>query len=634
MLWIYRISMKMKLFIALLPLLAALMWLGGSGIVERIAAQRQMENMSTLTQLAIKAGEVVHELQKERGMSAGYLGAKGQGFRDELAAQRQLTDQALSRFDNAIAGTDPEILTGQVAEALTRFDQTRQQLTGLRQQVSDIAIETNNALTHYTASVTTLLNIVSDISHLSPSGEIVNQLAGYFSLLNTKEQAGIERALLSNIFSADQFAPGQFQRLNTVVGKQDAWLNAARRFLAPVQAQALDAALAQPQATQALALRDAAIAKADVGGFGVNATRWFGIQTQRIEILKSQEDASANNLLSTAARLAQDAHAAWVRFLLISLSALIIALGIAIVVARSIHRQLQATLREIAEMEGDLTRRLTVPGTDELSALNRAYNHAIESIQHIVSEIKSGATVLRHASANIADGNQNLAQRTDEQAASLVETAASMEQISTTINLTADSAREAEKLTVAMQQEVSQANHVAAQASQSMEAIRASSEQISSIIKSIDDISFQTNLLALNAAVEAARAGESGRGFAVVATEVRNLSQRCATQAHQIRELVNENMAKIGEGVDRVTASGKALQLAAEQSDRMREYISDIARAAEEQSLGVAQVHLALSQLEQVTQQNAALVSQAASESHSLDQQSEAMTELVDRFVA
>lgn len=175
---------------------------------------------------------------------------------------------------------------------------------------------------------------------------------------------------------------------------------------------------------------------------------------------------------------------------------------------------------------------------------------------------------------------------------------------------------------------------MAAQASQSMEAIRASSEQISSIIKSIDDISFQTNLLALNAAVEAARAGEAGRGFAVVATEVRNLSQRCATQAQQIRELVNENMAKIGEGVDRVTASGKALQLAAEQSDRMRDYISDIARAAGEQSLGVAQVHLALSQLEQVTQQNAALVSQAASESLSLDQQSAAMTELVDRFVA
>lgn len=634
MLWIYRISMKMKLFIALLPLLLALLWLGGSGIAGRVAAQRQMENMATLTQLAIKAGEVVHELQKERGMSAGYLGAKGQGFRDELAAQRQLTDQALTRFDRAFTRLDGTILSGHVADALARFEQTRQQFTALRQQVSDIAIETNHALANYTESVTTLLNIVSDISHLSPSGEIVNQLAGYFSLLNAKEQAGIERALLANIFSADQFAPGQFQRLSNVVGKQEAWLNAARRFLTPDQARALDAALAQPKAADALALRDAAIAKADAGGFGVQATTWFAIQTQRIEILKTREDAAASNLLTTAARLADEAHTAWLRFLAVSLLALIVALTIAAIVARSIHRQLRSTLREIAEMEGDLTRRLTVPGSDELSSLNRAYNHAIENIQHIVSEIKSGATVLRHASANIADGNQNLAQRTDEQAASLVETAASMEQISTTINLTADSAREAEKLTLAMQQEVSQANTVAAQASQSMEAIRASSEQISSIIKSIDDISFQTNLLALNAAVEAARAGEAGRGFAVVATEVRNLSQRCATQAQQIRELVNENMAKIGEGVDRVTASGKALQLAAEQSDRMRDYISDIARAAGEQSLGVAQVHLALSQLEQVTQQNAALVSQAASESLSLDQQSAAMTELVDRFVA
>ncbi|MDV7022899.1 nitrate- and nitrite sensing domain-containing protein [Atlantibacter subterranea] len=634
MLWIYRISMKMKLFIALLPLLLALLWLGGSGIAERVAAQRQMENMATLTQLAIKAGEVVHELQKERGMSAGYLGAKGQGFRDELAAQRQLTDQALTRFDNAFTSLDKTRLSGHIADALARFEQTRQQFTALRQQVSDVAIETNRALANYTESVTTLLNIVSDISHLSPSGEIVNQLAAYFSLLNAKEQAGIERALLSNIFSANQFAPGQFQRLSNVVGKQEAWLNAARRFLTPDQARALDTALAQPKAADALALRDAAIAKADVGGFGVQATSWFAIQTQRIEILKTQEDASASNLLTTAARLADEAHTAWLRFLAVSLLALIVALSIAATVARSIHRQLRSTLREIAEMEGDLTRRLTVPGSDELSSLNRAYNHAIENIQHIVSEIKSGATVLRHASANIADGNQNLAQRTDEQAASLVETAASMEQISTTINLTADSAREAEKLTLAMQQEVSQANTVAAQASQSMEAIRASSEQISSIIKSIDDISFQTNLLALNAAVEAARAGEAGRGFAVVATEVRNLSQRCATQAQQIRELVNENMAKIGEGVDRVTASGKALQLAAEQSDRMRDYISDIARAAGEQSLGVAQVHLALSQLEQVTQQNAALVSQAASESLSLDQQSAAMTELVDRFVA
>ncbi|MDK1101457.1 methyl-accepting chemotaxis protein, partial [Cronobacter sakazakii] len=149
----------------------------------------------------------------------------------------------------------------------------------------------------------------------------------------------------------------------------------------------------------------------------------------------------------------------------------------------------------------------------------------------------------------------------------------------------------------------------------------------------IDDISFQTNLLALNAAVEAARAGELGRGFAVVASEVRTLSQRCAREAGLIRELVANNMAKIGEGVEHVDASGKALDGAVANTARMRTFISDIARAAAEQSLGVSQVHEALNQLEQVTQQNAALVSEAATASQTLDNQSKTMSQLVNRFV-
>jgi hypothetical protein len=153
------------------------------------------------------------------------------------------------------------------------------------------------------------------------------------------------------------------------------------------------------------------------------------------------------------------------------------------------------------------------------------------------------------------------------------------------------------------------ATRVSNEASQSMAAIRSSSDNIFQIVASIDEISFQTNLLALNAAVEAARAGELGKGFAVVAAEVRHLSQRCAREASLIRELVNQNMNNIGEGVQRVSASEAALKAAADTTGRMKQYVSDIARAANEQSLGVTQVHQALNQLEQVTQQNAALVS-------------------------
>jgi len=632
--WIYRISMKMKLFIALFPLLLAVIWFAGSGMVSRIDTEQQMNTIGQLTTLARSAGDMVHQLQRERGMSAGFIGARGQQFRDELAAQRKLTDEALAKLNQMLADTDKDLLQGDIAVTLKTFNESIQSLDATRTAISGLTIDSPKATQFYTRAIASVLHFVGGMGHLSSSGAMVNELAAYYSLLNLKEQAGIERALLSNIFSMDRFDDGQFRMFSDVVGKQEAWLTAARRFSTSTQAADLDKALQSTDATRALELRGMAFDKAAGGGFGVNPTDWFNAQTQRIETLRKVENHTADALQAHAALLAHNARVDWQSFLAISLIALLIAIAFAVMVARSIQQQLNNTLKTIAEMDGDLTRRLEVPGSDELSALNRAYNQAIESIQHIVQEIKSGAVVLRSASSDIAAGNQDLAQRTDEQAASIVETAASMEQISTAITQTADNATEAERLTQAMERDVLEANRVSNEASHSMAAIRSSSEQIAQIVASIDEISFQTNLLALNAAVEAARAGELGKGFAVVATEVRNLSQRCAREASLIRELVNQNMDKIGEGVARVTASGTALKAAADNTGRMKQYVSDIARAANEQSLGVSQVHQALNQLEQVTQQNAALVSQAATASQMLDGQSEAMSTLVDRFIA
>lgn len=633
MLGIYRISMRMKLFIALFPLLLALCWFAGSGMKTRINTERQMDVIVQLTAIARGAGDVVHELQKERGMSAGYLGSGGGQFRAELADQRKLTDAAMATFSQLLAKTDRRALEGIDTSAIQLFNDQTQLLSEVRNNVSNLHTAAPQAIGFYTKTIAQVLDFVGGIGHLTTSGKIGQELSAYYGLLNLKEQSGIERALLSGVFSSDRFGDGQFRQLSDVVGKQEAWLSATRRFSTAEQAAALDGALRSASAADALKFREIAIGKVATGGFKVNPTDWFKAQTLRIEVLRQLENQTADTLQKHAAELSRTARSEWITFLCISLLSLAVALAIAIVVARSIHLQLQGTLKTIGEMEGDLTQRLSVPGSDELSALNHAYNQSIENIQHIVKEIKSGSEVLHHASGDIAAGNQDLAQRTDEQAASIVETAASMEQISTAIAQTADNAREAEQLTLAMERDVMQANRVANEASQSMTEIRNSSEQISRIVASIDDISFQTNLLALNAAVEAARAGESGRGFAVVASEVRNLSQRCAKEASQIRELINQNMEKIAEGVARVSASGIALKAAADNSGLMKQYVSDIAQAANEQSLGVGQVHLALNQLEQVTQQNAALVSQAASASQVLDNQAAAMTQLVNRFI-
>ncbi|MBV8875959.1 MAG: nitrate- and nitrite sensing domain-containing protein [Metakosakonia sp.] len=632
--WIYRISMRMKLFIALFPLLLALIWFAGSGMLSRIGTERQMDTIGQLTTLARSAGDVVHQLQRERGMSAGFIGARGQQFRDEIVVQRKLTDDALVKLNQALASTDTNLTQGNIAAPLKMFKESIQSLDATRNAISGLNIEASKSTQFYTQTISGLLSFVGGIGQLSASGPMVNELAAFYSLLNLKEQAGIERALLTNVFSVDRFSDGQFRMLSDVVGKQEAWLTATRRFSSAAQAAELDKALASAEVTRALELRTIALNKAQEGGFGVKPTDWFTAQTKRIEILRQVETQAADTLLAHSAALAHNARVDWQSFLAISLAALLIAIAFAMMVVRSIQQQLTNTLKTINEMDGDLTRRLDVPGSDELSALNRAYNQAIENIQHIVQEIKSGALILSNASSDITDGNQDLAQRTDEQAASIVETAASMEQISTAISQTAHNASEAERLTQLMANDVLDATRVSNEASQSMAAIRSSSDNIFQIVASIDEISFQTNLLALNAAVEAARAGELGKGFAVVAAEVRHLSQRCAREASLIRELVNQNMDNIGEGVQRVSASEAALKAAADTTGRMKQYVSDIARAANEQSLGVTQVHQALNQLEQVTQQNASLVSQMATASQMLDAQSKSMSTLVDRFVS
>ena len=632
--WIYRISMRMKLFIALFPLLLALIWFAGSGMLSRIGTERQMDTIGQLTTLARSTGDVVHQLQRERGMSAGFIGARGQQFRDEILVQRKLTDDALVKLNQALARTDTNLIQGNIAATLKMFKDNIQSLDATRNAISALNIEASKSTQFYTQTISGLLSFVGGIGQLSASGPMVNELAAFYSLLNLKEQAGIERALLTNVFSVDRFSDGQFRMLSDVMGKQEAWLTATRRFSSEAQAAELDKALASAEVTRALELRTIALNKAQEGGFGVKPTDWFTAQTKRIEILRQVETQAADALLAHSAALAHNARVDWQSFLAISLIALLITIAFAMIVVRSIQQQLTNTLKTINEMDGDLTRRLDVPGSDELSALNRAYNQAIENIQHIVQEIKSGALILSNASSDITDGNQDLAQRTDEQAASIVETAASMEQISTAISQTAHNASEAERLTQSMANDVMDATRVSNEASQSMAAIRSSSDNIFQIVASIDEISFQTNLLALNAAVEAARAGELGKGFAVVAAEVRHLSQRCAREASLIRELVNQNMDNIGEGVQRVSASEAALKAAADTTGRMKQYVSDIARAANEQSLGVTQVHQALNQLEQVTQQNATLVSQMATASQMLDAQSKSMSTLVDRFVS
>ncbi len=317
----------------------------------------------------------------------------------------------------------------------------------------------------------------------------------------------------------------------------------------------------------------------------------------------------------------------------LAVAGLLAAVAIAWMITRSITAPLDRAVR-VAETvaAGDLTSAIDDRGRDETSMLLRALKKMNERLLEIVSQVRVSTDTIATASSEIARGNLDLSSRTEQQAASLEETASSMEELTATVKQNATHASEANTLAGSASDVARQGGTVVSQVVQTMGAIDASSKRIVDIIGVIDGIAFQTNILALNAAVEAARAGEQGRGFAVVASEVRALAQRSATAAHEIKALIADSVARVADGSKLVEQAGHTMQEVVESVQRVGAVVNEISAAGQEQSAGIEQVNLAIVQMDQVTQQNAALVEQAAAAAQSLQDQAAHLARLVSVF--
>ena len=291
---------------------------------------------------------------------------------------------------------------------------------------------------------------------------------------------------------------------------------------------------------------------------------------------------------------------------------------------------LGATLTSLSQ--GDLTRKIDTEYQGVLGRLKDDANLTVDNLQEIVFSIKSATDAINTAAQEIASGNQDLSSRTEQQASSLEETASSMEELTSTVRQNADNARQANELANSAQQVAEKGGLVVGQVVETMGAIHQSSNKISDIISVIDGIAFQTNILALNAAVEAARAGEQGRGFAVVATEVRNLAQRSAAAAKEIKVLISDSVDKVQTGGRLVDQAGRTMDEVVSSIQRVAKIMADISHASREQTAGIEQVGLAVSQMDEMTQQNAALVEQAAAAAESLEEQARNLAESVSVF--
>ncbi len=294
---------------------------------------------------------------------------------------------------------------------------------------------------------------------------------------------------------------------------------------------------------------------------------------------------------------------------------------------------IEALGRGLAAMaDGDLTYRIETEFAPKAAQLKTDFNAAIAQLQQAVSVVVANIAGIRSGAGEISQAADDLSRRTEQQAAGLEETAAALDEITATVNKTASGARQASDVVQAAKGDAETSGVIVRDAVQAMQAIEGSSDQISQIIGVIDEIAFQTNLLALNAGVEAARAGEAGRGFAVVASEVRALAQRSAEAAKEIKTLISTSSTQVGSGVKLVGQTGEALQRIVDRVAEIDGLVSEIAASAQEQAIGLAEVNTAVNQMDQVTQQNAAMVEQSTAASHSLAQEAQSLQASVARF--
>jgi methyl-accepting chemotaxis protein len=294
--------------------------------------------------------------------------------------------------------------------------------------------------------------------------------------------------------------------------------------------------------------------------------------------------------------------------------------------------RLVALAKDIAEGEGDLAKRLEVQNRDEIGELATWLNIFLDKMHNLVSKVQTTALQVASASQQVSDGAARLSASSQQQASSLEETAASLEEITGTVKQNADNAGQANQLALTSRDTAEKGGLVVASAVGAMDEITKSSKKISDIITTIDEIAFQTNLLALNAAVEAARAGEQGRGFAVVASEVRNLAQRSATAAKEIKTLIQDSVAKVGSGSELVNKSGRTLEEIVASVKRVTQIIAEIATASQEQSTGIDQVNRAVTQMDHVVQSNATQTGDMSSTATALAAQAGELQSLVARF--
>ena len=554
------------------------------------------ENLVTNMSLSRMNSELVHELQKERGATAGFIGSKGEAFLAVLSKQRKQTDAAHSRWESFIVSNEiddvgQQNLIQQVASQL-------KQLSSIRSSADQLKVSLKDALGYYTGLNAKLLSAAAITARQSKDVELTRYTMAYYNYLEGKERAGIERAVLSSVFSADQFAPGLFARFITLLTEQNTYTRVFSELAMPSMLAQLKSLESSSSVQEVIKLRAVAMDKGMSGGFGVDPSYWFSQSTARINLLKEMEDSIAAELVSIA-----KAHE---RSALIKLSILIfllvLILASAFILTANIMKQLNRQVASLVEVMGavikdsDLTKRVTVYSEDELGQVAKGLNDTLANFSESMGRLSQSCNTLVDIAKDTSDVAKRSIAKLDTQQQKTTQVAAAVEELTSAVQQVAGNtqhsaeqanhastvAHDGHDVVRASVESVNQLSVDVKKLSEVISKLHASSINISNVVEVISSVSDQTGLLALNAAIEAARAGEQGRGFAVVADEVRTLAQRTQTSTTEIATIIQDLQSEVEVAFLLVEANHEKMAQTVERTHNVEGTLEQIVKAVSE----------------------------------------------------
>lgn len=663
--------------IAIIPLIAVVVFASQS-LMETYMTKTQMERLETLASLAPEVSDAVHELQKERGYSAGYISSGGTKFIGDLDSQRKLTDGAIKQLRSEAEKFPVDQYDPELSRSLTGALNDLEQLTAKRSAVSGKSLSVSEMASYYTAVISRLLSVVETMSLLTSDADLTRLIIAYTAFLEGKERAGIERAMGATGFSAGKFEPAVFRKFISLIAQQQTYFTQFV-LLSPVTLkESLETALKSPASDTVDTMRAAAFkAAAENAPTDIDPAKWFAFSTERIEALKKVEDRIAGTLVADAsAKLSSALDALWRGVGLVAAILVLTVVAVTLII-HNMTRSLNSTTADIERLaSGDKS--FDISGTDRrdeigtiakallvfrdkmveadrLSKLHEeAVRHREERAEHIeelnnrFDEGVSGVLETLASSATELNVSAETMNSTVDRSMQLSNTVASAsEEATSNVETVAAAAAELSSSIAEITRQVHHSTAVVAKASEGakeshahVNGLHESAQRIGNVIKLIEEIAAQTHLLALNATIEAARAGEAGKGFAVVANEVKNLATQTARATEEIGDHVKAIQAETHSAVDSIEDIVKSVEEVsgvvasiASAVEQQNAATSEIARNVEEASSGTAQVSESIVGVTESSQEIGSASRQVLDATAELAKQSDVMRSLVNGFL-